>query len=55
MLPSKDDEVLQATEERNSSLVHERNADLGARDGDGRLSFKEQAVRDLKPSSHRDT
>ena len=55
MLPSKDDDALRVTEERGSSLANERDENVRGDEDTAKLSWKEQAKRDLKPSSHRDT
>jgi len=55
MLPSKDDDALRVTEERGSSLANERDENVRGDEDTAKLSWKAQAKRDLKPSSHRDT
>jgi len=54
MIPSKDNNIV-ATSSPAGSAIDERNEAFdGAQDRE-RLSWKKQAVVDLKPSLHRDT
>ena len=55
MLPSKDDDALRVVESPDNSLTNEHVEREGGEDAVDDLSWKKQAIRDLKPSPHRDT
>ena len=55
MLPSKDNDALRVDYSPNNSPVDEREEPFRGDDESETLSWKKQALADVRPSRHRDT